>query len=152
MLSKLKRKDGYVSVEAIFVMTIMLLFSYLIVSFFLLLISYGQVGQDVRALSVLAERQGGLTADDISSFQSDMTLYPFVGSGNEVNVSLQVSGYPDALISGDDYIPREHLEPMVLTVTTPSNDTMMGPIADVLGLKETVSSYEYRYVFYSERY
>ncbi|MEK3956011.1 TadE/TadG family type IV pilus assembly protein [Psychrobacillus sp. FSL K6-1464] len=158
LLKQWKREeDGYVSVEAVFIASIMMIMAYLVIAFFLVLISYGHVQQDVRSLSVMAERQGGLTDRDIEIFENTLKNYSFIDHSNEIEISLVTeSGLPtmdiDPIGTGEVYVSRDSGELMVMRVETPANNKMLKPLIKVLGLEGSIESYTFKSSFYSERY
>lgn len=153
-----RKKGGYVSIEAVISMSFFMIFFFLLLSFYLFVHPYTMMGRDVHALSVLAERQGGLTTENIETFKERIAeSYSFV-EHDSVEVYLETSSgkvpISDDLLDEDSesYIRRESGDLMTLSVSTNSNNFSLSGIAQYFGISKSIERYSFKEVVYSERY
>lgn len=156
---KPKRK-GYISIETVFATSFFLIFFLLVIGFFTYIHPKTILQQDVIALSQLAQRQGGLTLEDVENFQARIASYPFVDASEEdiVVTATTLSGNFDAIgvdgldEAGDNYVKRDSKEFIQLTVIVPSNHSLLSSVANFFGADGVLSEYAFQTTFMSERY
>ncbi|TCJ98255.1 UNVERIFIED_ORG: hypothetical protein BDK47_11841 [Anoxybacillus amylolyticus] len=153
----LSKKDGYVSVETVFAISIFLVFFLLVLGFFTYIYPYTVLQRDVYVLGTIAARQGGLTQEDIDQFKERLTRYPFLVHTDQVQVSVYVDGsLQDAANvtplgeEGGNYVTRESKDLISIKVRVPANGELLraaakffgvGGISDEYVFWETVASY-----------
>lgn len=72
----LTQKGAYVSVEAVFAISVFLVFFLLALGFFSYIYPYTVLQRDVYALGTIAARQGGLTQEDVDQFKERLARFP----------------------------------------------------------------------------
>lgn len=153
-------ESGYVSVESVFAMSFFLVVFILCLGFFTFVQPFTTLQREVHALSTLAQRQGGLTVDDISRFEDRISEYQFVDAnkgGIEISAftipgdidALGIDGLEDV---GDNYVKRDTNEMIQLVVSVPSNNTLLAPVANFFGVGGILEKYTFKETFMSERY
>ncbi|WCF11408.1 hypothetical protein NDS46_31110 (plasmid) [Paenibacillus thiaminolyticus] len=159
-LNSFRERAGFVSIEAIFAMSMFLMLFLLLIGFFSYIYPQTTLNREVHALATLAQRQGGLTLDDVDSFVTRIEEYQFVDtSRGEIEVSAYTTpGDMDAIgVNGLDeagayYVKRDSKELIELTVTVPSYNQLLTPVARFFGVSGVSEHYAFREIFMSERY
>lgn len=167
MIRKLKMKEkvinsksGYVSIEAVFAMSVFIIFFLLSISFFAYLYPQSQLQGEVEVLSLLCQRQGGLTEDDIANFEDSLRKYSFIDQSDlPIVVTAKTSpsgfdaiGVTDLEDEGDNYVKRESKEIINLVVQIPANNGLLKNIAQFFGIDSVNDYYYYFEPVMSERY
>lgn len=155
-----RSRSGYVSIETIFAMTFFLLVFLLVIGFFTFIHPYTTLNREVHALATLAQRQGGLTLEDVDNFHGRIENYPFVDtSKGEIDVSAYtIPGDMDAIgvdsldEAGEYYVTRDSKEFIEMVVTIPSYNELLTPVANFFGSTGAVDRYVFKETFMSERY
>lgn len=160
-----ERNEGYVSIEAVFAMSFFLIMFILVIGFFTYIYPYTSLQREVHVLASIAERQGGLTPQDISDFQDKISQqHDFIQNsplGVEVTAVTQPSGtdVSNVIPLGEepspdttDYIHRDSKEVINITVTVPANTAMLKPVADFFQVKSFTDTYVLTEPVMSERY
>lgn len=153
----LEEKRGFVSVETVFAMSIFLAFFMLVLGFFSYVYPYTNLQREVHVLATIAERQGGLTPEDIANFKSRLEAYPFIQQTDQVDVFAYVADTLEDVtdvtplgVEGDHYVKRDSKDLIVVEVRVPSNGKLLRSAAKFFGvdgisdqyiLKETVASF-----------
>lgn len=157
------RKEGYVSVEAVIAMSFFFIVFFLTLGFFTYIQPHSSLQREVHTLATIAERQGGLTAQDIVDFKDKLQTYSFIQqssnpievtaitSPNDIDVSDVVPLGGDGTV-GTPYITRNSKEVITITATIPANSTMLRPIAKFFGVDSISDYYEITESVLSERY
>lgn len=156
----LRAKSGYVSIESVFAMAFLVVLFLLMIGFFTFIHPYTTLNRDVHALATLAQRQGGLTIEDVDNFTSKIEGYRFVDStkGDIEVIAYTTPGDMDAIgidsldEAGDYYVNRDSKEFIELIVTVPSFNEVLTPVARWFGAQDAVSRYTFKETFMSERY
>lgn len=149
----MKNNSGYVSVEAVFALSIFLIMFLMCISMFTYVYPQIQLQNEVKALSVICERQGGLTDEDILNFESSLQKYSFVAE-SEIPVIVTAETYPSGLDAigvtgldetGTNYIKRNSREIIGLTIKIPTNNSFVNQMMhffDVAGVGDYYVFYE----------
>jgi len=148
-------RDGYVSIEAVFAMSFFLIVFILVLGFFTYVYPYSNIQREVHALATLAERQGGLTADDIANFETSLEKYDFINNSTldtEVIAITSPSGIDATNISSTNYVSRDSLEVINVTVKVPSNNLFIKPVAKFFGVTSLSDYYVFVEPVMSEKY
>jgi Flp pilus assembly protein TadG len=157
------RKEGYVSVEAVIAMSFFFIVFFLTLGFFTYIQPHSSLQREVHTLATIAERQGGLTAQDIQDFKDRLQTYSFIQqSTNPIEVTAVTSpdntDVSDVVPLGGDgtvgtpYVPRNSKQIINVTATIPANSTMLRPIAKFFGVTSLSDYYEISESVLSERY
>lgn len=157
------RKDGYVSIEAVLAMSFFMIVFFLTLAFFTYMQPYSTLQRDVHVLATTAERQGGLTAQDIDLFKDKLNAYSFIQSSpNPIEVTAvtkptnldvsDVTALGSQGTAGTPYVPRSSKEVIVVTANIPANSTMLKPIANFFGVDSISDYYQISESVLSERY
>lgn len=157
------RKEGYVSVEAVIAMSFFFIVFFLTLAFFTYIQPYSSLQREVHTLATIAERQGGLTAQDIQDFEGRLQEYSFIRTSSD-GVQVTAITYPnyndvsDVVPLGGDgsvgtpYISRNTKEVITITATIPANSTMLKPLAEFFGVDTISDTYQISESVLSERY
>jgi len=142
------KKEGYVSIEAVIAMSFFLVVFFLTLGFFTYIQPHSTLQREVHTLATIAERQGGLTAEDIENFEIKLQSYRFI-QDSSIPILITATTQPGDLDvsdvtpfgeEGEDYISRNSKEIITVTATLPSNSSMLKPLANFFGV-ETISDY-----------
>ena len=158
--SFLRNESGFVSIETIFAMSFVVIMFILCLGFFTFVQPYTKLDREVHVLSQLAQRQGGLTLDDVQFFKERIAEYSFVNlSDGDIQVDaytmpgdrdvIGVTGLDEA---GDEYVRRDEKELIQLVVTIPSHNEILKPVATFFGVSGVSDKYTFKEVFMSDRY
>lgn len=157
------RKDGYVSVEAVIAMSFFFIVFFLTLGFFTYIQPHSSLQREVHTLATIAERQGGLTAQDIADFKEKLQTHSFIQQ-SPYATEVTATTYPsqddvsDVIPLGGDgsvgtpYVTRDSKEIITITATIPANSTMLRPIANFFGVDSISDYYEISESVMSERY
>ncbi|MBP1308697.1 hypothetical protein JOD82_001717 [Paenibacillus sp. 1182] len=159
-LSHLTKESGFISIETIFAMSFVIIVFFLCLGFFTFVQPYTKLDREVHVLSQLAQRQGGLTLDDVQLFKERVSEYSFVNlSDGIIHVDahtmpgdrdvIGVTGLEEA---GDEYVRRDEKELIQLVVTIPSHNEILKPVATFFGVSGVSDKYTFKEVFMSDRY
>lgn len=155
------RKEGYVSIEALASMIVFFMVFFLTLAFFTYIQPHSSLQRELHVLATVAERQGGLTPQDVLEFETRLQDYNFI---LESSTPIQVTAvaYPSAQdvsdvipvggTLGDPYITRSSKEVIVVTATVPANSQMLKPIAEFFGVDSVSDQYLLSETVMSERY
>lgn len=154
------RKSGFVSIETVFAMSFFLIFFFLVIGFFTYVYPYSVLQREVHALATLAQKQGGLTLEDVQNFEDRVVQYRFVDISKEdievtavaIPSNMEAIGIDSLDEAGNNYIKRDSKEFIQLTVTIPSYNEVLTPIARFFGVNNVMERYTFRETFMSERY
>lgn len=154
------RKSGFVSIETVFAMSFFLIFFFLVIGFFTYVYPYSVLQREVHALATLAQKQGGLTLEDVQNFEDRVAQYRFVDISKEdievtavaIPSNMEAIGIDSLDEAGNNYIKRDSKEFIQLTVTIPSYNEVLTPIARFFGVNNVMERYTFRETFMSERY
>ena len=154
------RKSGFVSIETVFAMSFFLIFFFLVIGFFTYVYPYSVLQREVHALATLAQKQGGLTLEDVQNFEDRVVQYRFVDISKEdievtavaIPSNMEAIGIDSLDEAGNNYIKRDSKECIQLTVTIPSYNEVLTPIARFFGVNNVMERYTFRETFMSERY
>jgi len=157
---KKKWESGYISIEAVFAMSFFIATFILTLGFFTYVYPYTLLQKEVHVLATVAERQGGLTAEDVENFRDSLQKYLFMQNrvdDIEVNAVTSPSGLDAMNVtplgeSGDNYIKRESKEVIEIVVRIPSNNQMIKPVARFFGITDVSDYYTLTESVMSERY
>lgn len=158
--SWLGNRSGFVSIETIWAMTFFLLAFFLLIGFYTFIRPYTTIGRDVHDLSVLAQRQGGLTIEDVDNFKAKLAEYPFVDeSKGEIEINAYTTpGDMDAIgvdgldEAGDYYVKRDSKEFIDIVVRVPAYNEVLTPIVRVFNATGVPQTYTFKETVMSERY
>jgi hypothetical protein len=157
---KFKGQSGFVSIEAVFAMSVFLIVFMLVIGFFTFIHPYTTIQRDVQALTTLAERQGGLTNQDVQNFKDKLTSYSFVSESVRVidveavtsESSTSAIGVDGLDVAGTNYISRDSKEFINITVTVPSNTKTLIPVLRYFNVSGITDKYTFQTSVMSERY
>lgn len=152
-----ENKEGSVTLETILSLTMFVIFFVLVLAFFLFIYSFSDISRQTEILATAAERQGGLTVEDVNYFEERMSRYNFITSGEVVVDAYTIPSGHSALnvapLNEDGYyISRDSMEKIVIRVTTPSNNVLLKPVLSFFGIEKDSDSYTIERTVYSERY
>lgn len=156
----LKTTDGSFSIEAVLAMANVLIIFMMIIGFYTFINPYTILNRDVHALATLAQRQGGLTDEDVEQFKERLNAYGFVDPQkgdievyaqtiNEVE-AIGIDGFGEA---GTNYIKRDSKDFIVLAVSVPSYGDYLTSVFRVMGMggQKAPDRYLFKETFLSER-
>ncbi|MFF2531488.1 hypothetical protein ACFVS2_21510 [Brevibacillus sp. NPDC058079] len=157
---RMRSNSGYVSIESVFAMSFFLIIFLLCIGFFSYVHPYTKLDREVHTLATLAQRQGGLTVDDVQRFEDRIANYAFVDLTKgvvEVNAhtilgnmdAIGIDGLEDA---GTYYVKRDNKDFIELTVSIPSQNVILKPVANFFGVGGVIDHYTFKETFMSERY
>lgn len=154
------RNDGYVSVEAVIAMSFFFIIFFLTLAFFTYVQPYSNLQREVHTLATIAERQGGLTNEDILEFETKLQAYSFINeSPNPIIVTAttspsgtDVSNVTPLGEEGNDYVPRSSKEIITVTAVVPANSAWISAVANFLGVTNISDTYTLSETVMSERY
>lgn len=160
IIHDLKRESGFVSVETVFAMSFVIIVFLLVLGFFTFVQPYTKLDREVHALAQLAQRQGGLTLDDVQNFEEKLAGYEFVNvSRGDIEVFAHtIPGDMDAIgvdgleEAGQYYVKRDQKEFIELIVTVPSHNEVLKPVANFFKVGGLAEKYTFKETFMSERY
>lgn len=153
-----KSRKGFVSIESIFPITLVLIF----IVFFVSLLSYNlpkiTMEKEVQLLSQLCKIHGGLTEEDVNTFLERMKEKGI--SADEINITavteqsnLNAMGVSPMDSNDGNYIKRESGEIIEIKVEIPANKSVFNFVLKFFGIKNTISDkYVFREVVVSERW
>ncbi|ADO59465.1 hypothetical protein [Paenibacillus polymyxa] len=158
--SHLKKESGFISIETIFAMSFVIIVFTLCLGFFTFVQPYTQLDREVHVLAQLAQRQGGLTMDDVQFFKERVSAYSFVNlsdgliqvDAHTIPDDRDVIGVTSLDEAGDEYVRRDEKELIQLVVTIPSHNDILKPVARFLGVSDVSDHYTFKEVFMSDRY
>lgn len=149
----MKNNSGSVSVESVFALSIFLIMFLMCISMFTYVYPQIQLQNEVKALAVMCERQGGLTEDDLFNFEASLQKYSFIAE-SEVPIIVTAETYPSGLDAmgvtgldetGTNYIKRNSREIIGLTIKIPTNNSFVNQMMhffDVAGVGDYYVFYE----------
>ncbi|WPS85410.1 hypothetical protein SMD22_01920 (plasmid) [Brevibacillus halotolerans] len=160
MIQRVRSESGYVSIESVIAMSFFLIIFLLCIGFFTYVHPYTKLDREVHTLATLAQRQGGLTIEDVQNFEERIAEYAFVDlSRGNVEViartiiedmdAIGIDGLEDA---GSYYVKRDNKDFIELTVSIPSHNEILKPVASFFGVGGVIDRYTFNETFMSERY
>lgn len=156
----IQNESGFVTVESVIAMSFFLIVFLLCLGFFTYVYPYTKLDREVHALATLAQRQGGLTLEDVQNFEAKIAEYAFVDvSKGDIEVTAHtIPGDMDAIgvdgleEAGEYYVKRDSKEFIELIVTIPSHNEVLTPVANFFGVGGIAERYTFKETFMSERY
>ena len=136
----LKEKKGFVAIEAVISMSMVLGMILLVIGFFTLLYPRIMLSIDIHELASTAKIQGGLTDQTSQPVNSDVAVFKqqLAQAGYDPStISVAVTTIPSGLNAlgvtplnqpGSNYIHRDSKELIKVTVSVPANTYIDGPL------------------------
>lgn len=158
-----KKKKGYISIEAIFGMTALLMIVLLIVGLFTYMYPRQTLEKHVHILAQEAKVTGGLTTEQIDDFQSTLTDMGFVSSlnvytiqgGAEKNLlGVAPKGTPYATCTSGVYknfARRDSGQKIVISVSVKAKDSLVNSVLRFFGGSFLPENYVFTETVLSER-
>ncbi len=155
---KIKKNDGYVSIEYVIVMCFVMIFFLTIISFIVYLAPYYEFKGYTSELAKKIECNGGLTISDYIQFVDKLSNKGIDTSKLEINVKNDETGedamfiFPASSFGNiDDYVKKG--ETIYVRVKIPADGYSYGNgIFEKIGLKNRFNDYYgYEYYIVSER-
>lgn len=117
MINKLKNNKGFMSVEAIIGLGVMLMVIVLGIGFFSYMMPRQGIEQEVNLLGRIAKMNGGLTPQDVTAFKKNMEKRDYKPEDVKLTMTLKdVNGTPQSVSVGGIYVDP-------LAITCKANDT-----------------------------
>lgn len=155
------RKEGYVSIEAVFSMVVFFMVFFLTLAIFTYVQPHSSLQRELHTLATIAERQGGLTAQDIEEFENRLQAHIFILESS-IPVEVTAVAYPSNQdvsdvspigdTTGTPYITRNSKEVIVVSASVPANSQMLKPLAEFFGVDNVSDTYGLSETVMSERY
>ena len=151
----MKNKKGYISIEAVIAYSVLLIFTLLIMSFFVYAYSSISVSDQTYSLRILATKHGGLTSDDIDLFVTQIENMGYMQNKTEtIQITLE-DKYGNSYLNIDDtsYLSSSEDNHLILKVNVPANNEFLNSILigfDINNL--TGHNYSFSYLVVSEKY
>lgn len=140
MKMKIKNKKGFISIEAIYSLVLVMMVIFVAVGFFSYMYPKIAIEKQVHLLAEKAKIQGGLTDETSQPVNSDISemLDTLEGLGfdkEDIKITAttdpgdrDVIGVTPIDQEGDNYVKRNSKEVIVISVTYPSNKFIAGPL------------------------
>lgn len=117
ILNRLKNTRGFMSIEAIMGLAVMLMVIVLGIGFFTYMIPKQGIEQEVNLLGRVAKMNGGLTTQDVTAFKKNMEKRGYDQQDVKLTMVLKdVNGTPQSYSKGGIYVDP-------LNITCKTNDT-----------------------------
>lgn len=155
----IKNKNGYLSIEAVVIIAIFMIFLLLFIAFYTYMFPQQQLQEEVKTLASVCERHGGLTATDISEFEDSLQKYQWVANSSLPIVVHAVTpdgtaatGVTPVGTEGTNYISRDSDKVITLLVQIPAYSHFLNGMMSVFNSKSIGDYYVFSYRVVSERY
>lgn len=166
LFSKIKNSKGYVAIESIIVMSGLIFFLLLFVSFLCYTLPKIMLEKEVQTLAQIAKIQGGLTDkvsqpvnSDIELFKANLDKMGFDISQVVIQAKTIPSGFnaigvtPINSKTGTNYVKRDSKELIEIIIKVPADKSLFDSPLKFFGIKNTLSGvYTFREVVGSERW
>ncbi|AJD93440.1 hypothetical protein JMA_41230 (plasmid) [Jeotgalibacillus malaysiensis] len=103
VIERLKNKNGFMSVEALFGLTAILMVIILAIGFFTYMIPRQQLEQEVNILARTAKLNGGLTTQQVEDFKQNLESYGYKKEELTDAVTIQLEDFSGAEFSDDRF-------------------------------------------------
>lgn len=120
-------KRGYVSIEVILFGSFIFMLLAVLIGIFTYIYPTFSLQRDVDLLTRQAQRNGGLTYSDVTSFKNKVSKYYFV-KGNDESIIVEGrtrSGRNIIGVNNSNYISKESGDIMNIVVKVPSNNKII---------------------------
>lgn len=108
---KLKSNKGFMSIEAIMGMAVILMVIVLGIGFFSYMVPKQGIEQEVNLLGRLAKMNGGLTTQDVTAFKTEMEKRGYAKTDVTVDIQLKNSAGTTVAVSST----RDKVSPLAIT-------------------------------------
>lgn len=166
-IDKIKNKNGFVAIETVIALTVVLIIILLFIGFWLYLYPRTVLEKEVHTLAQQAKITGGLTNAQVTDFNNRMTDLGYEVQSLSVGTTSQPAGdtskynglvnvYPKGGHDGScssvgfqNYVKRTSSDKIIISVKVKANGFIKGPLSffgtvtqlsDVYNLTETVMS------------
>lgn len=165
MINRLKKNDGFISIESVIAMSFVLFFLTLFISIFAYTMPRIMLEKEVQALAQTAKIQGGLTSETSEPGNSDIQKFidNLVAMGyDEEDISISAKtiynnqnaiGVTPISQTGTNYIKRNSKDLIEIVVTVKADKNLFTAPLRFFGLDNSLSGvYTIREVVGSERW
>lgn len=122
------KKDGFVSIDAIFVSVIIFSLIALFIGLFTYIYPTFNLQREINVLTKQAQLNGGLTYKNVSDFKSRLNAMGFIEDDNrwiQVEGRTTPSNYNIVGVNENNYISMEDNEIINLIIKVPSNNKLI---------------------------
>jgi len=129
-------KKGFVSLDVGLFFGFIIIVLLVLIGIFIYIYPTFTLQNDVSLLAEQAQRNGGLTSENVSKFRSKVESYNFVKKSNKeivIEAITDINNYNAVGVNEQNYISKDSGEIINITIKIPSNNRIIKKFTDKSG-------------------